>query len=68
MFTAQDSNITQYSININEKNHCINLEQIKILKNFKNQRCNALAITEEGKIFYEIKENGNKRKFILTNY
>ena len=68
LFTAQDSNIIQYSININEKNHCINLEQIKILKNFKNQRCNALAITEEGKIFYEIKEIGNKRKFILTNY
>ena len=68
MFIGQDSNIIQYMIDNDEESNFVELNQIKMIKNFRNQKSGAIAIIAKGKIFYESFRDGNKRKFILTNY
>ena len=68
MFIAQYSNIIQYIIDFDEDSNFRKLNQIKVIKNFRNQKSYALAITGKRKIFYESNRVGNKRKFILTNF
>ena len=67
LFTAQNSNIIQYLIDIDEENF-MELNQIKMIKNFRNQKSKAIALIDKGKIFYESYKIENKRNFILTNY
>ena len=67
LFIAQDSNIIQYMIDFNEESNFMDLNQIKVIKNFRNYKSHAIAITAKRKIFYETIRSGNKRKFILTN-
>ena len=68
LFIGQNSNIIQFKIDIDGECNFIDLDEIKITKNFRNQNSYALAIIDKRKIFYEIIVIGNKRKFILTNY
>ena len=68
LFIGQDSNIIQYMIDNDEESNFMEFNQIKMIKNFRNQKSEAIAIIAKGKIFYESFREGNKRKFILTNY
>ena len=68
LLIGQYSNIIEFKIDIDDKDNLIKPNQIKVIKNFIDQKCYALAITNKRKIFYEIIGTENKRKFILTNY
>ncbi len=69
LFIGQNTNIIKFKIDINENNNFIELNQNKVIKNYRYRNCYALAFTNKRQIFYEIIiADENKRKFILTNY
>ena len=65
LFTCYDKDIIQYKIIKDENNNFIELNKMNIISNKENV-CNSIITTDNGKIFYQDKKD--KNRFFLTSY